>query len=157
MLRHAAWYDPRYMYAFDVSVVIAAAPERVWRALCDPAEVVQWDSGVVEALDAPPDYPRRGQHVRWRYANGPFRVLHDRPLDVVPNHRLRSALAVGPVKFDETYTLDARDGGVLLTAAMLVQAPVPLLGSLLERTWAGPAAKSAVTQSLAAIKKHCES
>jgi uncharacterized protein YndB with AHSA1/START domain len=145
------------MYAFDVSVEIEASPERVWRALCDPAEVVQWDTGVVEALDAPPDYPRRGQHVRWRYANGPFKLLHDRPLDVVPNHRLRSALAVGPVRFDETYTIDQRDSICLLTAAMLVEVPLPLLGSLVEKMSVGPAARSAVTASLAAIKKHCES
>jgi uncharacterized protein YndB with AHSA1/START domain len=144
------------MYAFDVSVEIEAQPERVWRALCDPSEVVQWDTGVVEAIDAPPDYPRKGQHVRWRYANGPFKLLHDRPIDVVPNRRLRSALAVGPVRFDETYTLDPRNGGVLLTAAMLVQVPVPLLGALVERMSAGPAARSAVTASLAAIKRHCE-
>jgi len=145
------------MYAFDISVEIEASPERVWRALCDPSEVVQWDTGVIEAIDAPPDYPRKGQHVRWRYANGPFKLLHDRPIDVVPNRRLRSALAVGPVRFDETYTIDQRDGSCLLTAAMLVEVPVPLLGSLVEKMSAGPASRSAVTASLAAIKKHCES
>ena len=116
------------MYAFDTSVEIAAPPERVWRALCDPAEVVRWDTGVAEALDAPADYPQPGQHVRWRYTNGPFRLLHDRPKEVVANQKLRSLLAVGPLRFDETYTLEARDGGTLLTAAMLVWVPVPLLG-----------------------------
>jgi hypothetical protein len=144
------------MYAFDVSVEIDAAHARVWRALCDPAEVVQWDTGVAEALDAPPDYPRPGQHVRWRYTNGPFRTLHDRPQEVVENARLRSLLAVGPVRFDETYTLDPLPSGCRLTAAMRVRVPVPLLGPLVERWYAGPAARSAVTASLRAIKAHCE-
>ena len=144
------------MYAFDVSVDIDAPPARVWRALCDPAEVVQWDTGVVGALDAPPDYPRPGQHVRWRYTNGPFRLLHDRPIDVIENQRLRSSLTVGPVRFDETYTLEPHGGGCRLTAAMLVRVPVPLLGAIVERFYAGPAARSAVTASLAAIKRHCE-
>jgi uncharacterized protein YndB with AHSA1/START domain len=144
------------MYAFDVSVVIDAPLPRVWRALCDPAEVVQWDTGVAEAIDAPADYPQPGQHVRWRYTNGPFRLLHDRPIDVVENSRLRSSLAVGPVRFDETYTLDLQNAGCLLTAAMLVRVPVPVLGYIVERFYAGPAARSAVTASLAAIKRHCE-
>lgn len=144
------------MYAFDVSVNVAAPPARVWRALSDPAEVVVWDTGVVAPLDAPADYPQPGQHVRWRYRNGPFRVLHDRPKEVVPEQRLRSVLALGPVRFDETYTLQARDGGCLLTAAMLVWTPVPLAGALVDRLYAGPAAKQAVAASLSNIKRFCE-
>ncbi len=145
------------MYAFDTSVEIAAPPERVWRALCDPAEVVRWDTGVAEALDAPANYPQPGQHVRWRYTNGPFRLLHDRPRDVVENKKLRSMLAVGPLRFDETYTLEARDGGgrTLLTAAMLVWVPVPVLGLVVERAYTG-SAKTTVAASLRAIKRWCE-
>jgi uncharacterized protein YndB with AHSA1/START domain len=144
------------MYAFDRSVEIAAPPERVWRALCDPAEVVRWDTGVAEAIDAPADYPQPGQHVRWRYTNGPFRLLHDRPREVVPNKKLRSMLAVGPLRFDETYTLEPRNGGTLLTAAMLVWVPVPLLGVAMERAYAGRAAKATVSASLRGIKAWCE-
>ncbi len=145
------------MYAFDTSVEIAAPPERVWRALCDPAEVVRWDTGVAEALDAPANYPQPGQHVRWRYTNGPFRLLHDRPRDVVENKKLRSMLAVGPLRFDETYTLEARDGGghTLLTAAMLVWVPVPVVGLVVERAYTG-SAKTTVAASLRAIKRWCE-
>jgi uncharacterized protein YndB with AHSA1/START domain len=144
------------MYAFDTSVEIAAPPERVWRALCDPAEVVRWDTGVAGAIDAPADYPQPGQHVRWRYTNGPFRLLHDRPKEVVANEKLRSLLAVGPLRFDETYTLEARDGGTLLTAAMLVWVPVPLLGVVVERAYAGAATKATVSASLRGIKRWCE-
>jgi hypothetical protein len=144
------------MYSFVVSVDIAAPPSRVWRALCDPAEVVQWDTGVVEALDAPADYPQPGQHVRWRYSNGPFRTLHDRPQEVVQERTLHSHISLGPMWFDETYTLEPGDAGCRLTAAMRVRAPFPPLGWLLERLYVGPESRRTVTASLAVIKKHCE-
>ncbi|HYM16471.1 MAG TPA: SRPBCC family protein [Dehalococcoidia bacterium] len=144
------------MYAFDTSIEIAAPAERVWRALCDPAEVVQWDTGVSGPIDPPPNYPRPGQHVRWRYTNGPFRVLHDRPKEVVAPRKLRSLLSLGPLRFDETYTLEPQGDGVLLTAAMLVWLPVPLAGPLIERWYAGPAARATVGASLRAIKRLCE-
>ncbi len=153
------------MYSFSVSVEIEATPARVWRALCDPAEVVQWDTGVVEALDAPADYPQPGQHVRWRYSNGPFRILHDRPQEVELERTLRSFISLGPAWFDETYALEPRGGsaglttgaGCRLSAAMRVRAPLPPLGWLLERLYVGPESRRAVTASLAAIKRHCES
>ena len=143
------------MYEFVVTVEIEAPPARVWRALCDPAEVVQWDTGVDAALDAPPDYPQAGQYARWRYTNGPFRILHDRPQTVVPEQTLRSLLTVGPYHFDETYTLEARDGGCRLSAAMQVRAPLLVGGRLLERFYLGPRTRAAVAASLAAIKRHC--
>ena len=144
------------MYSFRVTVDIAAPPARVWRALCDPAEVVQWDTGVEEALDAPPDYPQPGQHVRWRYSNGPFRTLHDRPQEVVPERTLRSLISIGPFRFDETYTLEASAGGCRLTASMEARAPVPVVGWLIERVYLGPQSRRTVAASLEAIKRHCE-
>lgn len=144
------------MYTFEVTVQIDASPQRVWRALCDPAEVVQWDSGVAAALDAPTDYPQAGQHVRWQYRHGLFRILHDRPQTVVAEHTLRSLLAVGPYRFDETYTLGAHDGGCRLSAAMDVSAALPLVGGLVARYHLGPRTRAAVGASLAAIKRHCE-
>jgi len=145
------------MFSFVISVEIAAPASRVWRALCDPAEVVRWDTGVAAALDAPADYPRPGQHVRWRYANGPFRILHDRPIEVVPDERLRALLKVGPLSLDEAYILEPVSGGTTLTAWMRLRAPIWIGGVLLERFYAGPATRSTVTASLAAIKRHCES
>jgi uncharacterized protein YndB with AHSA1/START domain len=144
------------VFRFDVTVDIAASPARVWRALCDPAEVVRWDTGIVGAIDAPPEYPRPGHYVRWRYRNGPFRLLHDRPQDVVPERTLRSLLAVGPSRFDETYTLAPTADGCRLTASMIVSTPIPLLGPLLTRVYAGPAARSSVQASMRALKRFCE-
>ena len=139
-----------------MSTDIEATSARVWRALCDPAEVVVWDTGVEEAIDAPEDYPQPGQHVRWRYSNGPFRILNERPQDVTTNRRLRSLLAVGPFRFDETYDLDDSGTGCILTADMDVRVPVPVLGPLIERSYLGPSTKRTVTSSLGAIKRHCE-
>ncbi len=144
------------MYSFAVSAEIDAPPSRVWRALCVPAEVVRWDTGVVEAIDAPADYPQPGQYVRWRYSNGPFRLLHDRPQEVVAERMLRSLISVGPTEMDETYTLEGIDGGTRLTATMLVRVPWPVAGVIAERTLFGPATRRAVTASLQAIKRHCE-
>ena len=145
------------MYRFVVSTEIEASTARVWRALCDPAEVVVWDTGVEKALDAPDDYPQPGQHVRWRYSSGPFRILNDRPQEVVPEQRLRSLLAVGPFRFDESYTLEANGDGCKLTAQMDVSVPLPGLGWLIERLYLGPAMERTVSASLKAIKQYCES
>lgn len=142
--------------SFTVSIDIAAPPARVWRALCDPEEVVRWDTGVVAAIDAPADYPQPGQHVRWRYSNGPFRLLHDRPQEVVAERTLRSLISVGPTEMDETYMLQALDGGTRLTATMLVRVRWPVAGVIAERALFGPAARRAVAASLQAIKRHCE-
>lgn len=144
------------MYAFHVAVEINGTPRRIWRALCDPAEVVQWDTGVATAIDAPVNYPQPGQYVRWRYRNGPFHILHDRPQAVVPEHTLRSLLTVGPFRFDETYTLEPRNGGCRLTAALQVVVPFPVVGRLIERWYLGPRTRDAVRASLGAIKHHCE-
>jgi len=144
------------MYSFSVGMEIDAPPARVWRALCDPAEVAQWDTGIEGAIDAPADYPQPGQYVRWRYANGPYRTLHDRPQEVVAERTLRSLISVGPTEMDETYTLEAIDGGTRLTARMLVRVTWPIAGVLAERLVFGPASRRAVTASLAAIKVHCE-
>ncbi len=145
------------MYAFRLAVDINAAPARVWRALCDPAEVVRWDGNVVEALDAPGDYLRPGQHVRWRCRSGPFRVLHDRPQEVEAERMLRSLLALGPFRFDETYDIEAVEGRCRLTAALIVRAPLPLLGPVVESLYLGPTTRRSVAAALEAIKRLCES
>src|SRR5438105_2563777 len=108
------------MYPISLGVDIQAPPARVWRALCDPAEVLRWDANVIEAIDAPPDYPQPGQHVRWHCRSGPFRLLHDRPQVVEAPARLRSRLALGPYRYDETYNLEATPAGCRLYAGVSV-------------------------------------
>jgi len=144
------------VYRFRISVDIDAPPAHVWRALCDPNEVVRWDAGVVEARDAPADYPRPGQTVRWRCRGGPFRVLVDRPREVVRERVLRSFLSVGPYRLDETYVLAHRDGGSALVAEVEVGVALPLIGGILADRYAGPRFESDFAASLAALKRHCE-
>jgi hypothetical protein len=143
---------------FTETVEIDGSVERVWRALTVPAEVVQWDSGIIEPIDAPPDYPRPGQHVRWRYRLGPLPLtLHDRPTEVLQDRTLRSSIELGPFRFDETYELRVSESSTtLLSARLAVSSRVPLIGVLLERAAGAPLARSTVRTSLRAIKHHCE-
>jgi len=144
------------MYAFTAGVDINVPAARIWRALCSPAEVVQWDTGVMAAIDAPSDYPQPGQHVRWRYRNGLFRILHDRPQEVTVERKLRSQISIGPFDFDETYLVEPSGSGCRLSAAMHVRAPLLLGGTMIERLYLGPKTEQTVTASLQAIKRHCE-
>jgi hypothetical protein len=144
---------------FTETVEIAASLERVWRALTVPAEVAQWDSGIVEPIDAPPDYPQPGQCVRWRYRLGPLPlILEDRPSEVRENSTLRAFIRLGPFRFDETYELRSPEPAItLLSARLLLSSTVPVIGVLLERVVGGPLAKATVRSSLEAIRLHCES
>ena len=146
------------MITFSETVNIKSDPARVWRALTTPSEVVCWDTGVLEALDAPTDYPRPGQHVRWRYRLGPIPLtLHDHPSEVETCSRLRSSIRLGPFDFDEIYTLSRQDSsGTRLEAQLSLSSHAPILGPLLERLVGQPLARSTVRSSLAAIREHCE-
>lgn len=147
------------MIEFTEAVEIGASVERVWRALTAPPEVVQWDAGVVEPIDAPPDYPQPGQHVHWRYRLGPVPlILHDRPTEVVQDSTLRSSIDLGPFRFDETYQLESPGSGATrLRARLVLSSRLPVVGWLLERLVGAPLAKATVRTSLDAIKLHCES
>jgi uncharacterized protein YndB with AHSA1/START domain len=144
------------MYAFTIETDIDAPVGRVWRALCDPTEVVRWDTGVMGPIDAPADYPQPGQYVRWRYAVGPFKTLHDRPQEVTLERTLRSLISIGPLRFDETYRLTPNDDATRLTTDMLVMVPLLLGGALTERVYAGPESRRTVEASMAALKSYCE-
>lgn len=144
------------MYSFEITTDIDAPVARVWRALCDPVEVVRWDTGVTEPIDAPADYPKAGQYVRWRYAVGPFKTLHDRPQEVVAERTLRSLITIGPLHFDETYTLEPQGGATRLLTKMDVLPPWPIVGGAFVRLYAGPESKKTVAASMAALKRYCE-
>jgi uncharacterized protein YndB with AHSA1/START domain len=155
------------MPTFHLTTTIHAPIHRVWRALCDPTEVTTWDATVTEALDAPPDYPQPGHHVRWRIAspNSPLRkrggagggVLHDHPQYVEPPTRLHSHLTIGRDHLDETYTLTPIDSTTTqLDCHVTVTHHLPLLGPLIARLRTLPATRASFETSLTNLKHHCE-
>lgn len=130
---------PRTVITIAMSVVVPLPRAQVWRALADPLEVARRDAanGNGGAVDAPPDYPKPGQHVRWRYRLGGVpTTLHDRPIEVVPGERLRSLVELGALHFDETWTLmvDPADAGKTRLALKLVASnATAVVGGVIDR------------------------
>lgn len=147
------------MVTISLSITIPASTRRVWHALTEPEAVVAWDTGVVEPIDAPEDYPQSGQHVRWRYRLGPIPlILHDRPLEVIPEEKLRSEIKLAFFYFDETYTLhqsSEHPGTTELSVKLDVWNRIPVVGNLLDRLVGKPIAAQTVASSLGSIKSWC--
>ena len=144
------------MPSFILTTTIHAPIDRVWRALCDPTEVSQWDATVLEALNAPPDYPQPGHHVRWRIANSNA-LLHDHPQNIEPPNRLHSHLALNRDRLDETYTLIALDPKTTnLTCYVNVSHALPIIGPVIARLRTLPPTRAAFATSLTNLKRHCE-
>jgi hypothetical protein len=118
--------------------------------------VVQWESGVASLIGTDVGYPETGESYRWRTRSGPFRVLHDRPQEVEAERRLRSLLAAGPFRYDETYELAASEAGCRLRVRMRAWTALPVLGPLIDREYLGPATRREFAAALASIKRLCE-
>jgi len=142
-----------------MSRVIRAHRERVWRALTDPTEVVGWDASVIAPIDVPPDYPKPGQHVRWRSRLNELPIiLHDRPIEVSACERLRSHISHGLFRFDETYTLvdDMDPGRTRLMMKIVASNEIPVVGGSIDRFAVREYATQLVSTSLQAIGAWCE-
>lgn len=143
-----------------MSTTIASPRERVWRALTRPAELIRWDERLVELLDPAQDYPRVGHDVRWRYRLGAVPVvLRDSPLEVVPSERLRSKLAVGLFRVEETYSLGTETGEperTRLTLKLVSRNSVPVVGGLLDRFAVRHLAAELADRRIRSIQKWCE-
>jgi uncharacterized protein YndB with AHSA1/START domain len=143
-----------------LSTVIGAARSRVWRAISNPDEMLRWDEPMLALLEPADDYPCVGTDVRWRYRSGGVSLLlRDRPLEVVPEQRLRSAVALGSFRFEQTWTLVDEAGdeprtrlGLKLAAANTV----PVLGETLDRFAVRRMAAEYVDAKLHGVQKWCE-
>lgn len=154
------------MITIAMARTIRAARPSVWQALCDPRAVADWDAahGNRGALDAPDDYPRPGQCVRWRYhLGGVPTLLQDRPLEVVPGERLRSVLALGPLSLDQTFTLlpeppgEAPDGPrTRLALKIAASSAVAVVGVVIDRFEMRRLVTDRVGACLDAIREWCE-
>jgi len=143
----------------DLSIEISAPVSRVWQALTLPSEVAVWDTGIVRALNARPDYPQPGQQVQWQYRLGPIPLtLHDHPQKVVKNQLLRTQIKLGFLRYLETYTLthDQDSGITMLNAELFVGNSLPLIAGMFDRLIGIPMSRSTVQISLKAIKVFCE-
>jgi hypothetical protein len=141
-----------------MTAVVDADPERVWRALTDPGELIRLDERLLELLDPIEGYPCVGQHVRWRYRLGNVPVvLHDHPLEVDPPQRLRSAVELGLFHFDATYGLVSEAGERTRVSLRLVASnALPVVGGLLDRFAVRRLAAEHADTRLRSLQKWCE-
>ena len=148
-----------YTAKIKVAVEISASLSRVWRALSQPPQVAVWDTGIIEAIDAPADYPQPGQHVQWQYSLALIPMtLHDFPQKVVENELLQTRIKLGILRYLEAYTLvwDNDKNMTILTAEMFVGNALPLIGRVFDHLIGIRVARSSVKASLWAIKTFCE-
>ncbi len=143
-----------------MSAVIDAKRERVWRAVTVPEEIVRWDERILGLVDTSVYYPRIASRVRWRYRLGSVPIiLRDSPLEVRAPERFRSAISLGPVRFEQTFTLgedpDEPDR-TCLSLRVAASNFVPVVGGLLDRFAVRRVASEFVDARLQAVRNWCE-
>ncbi len=148
-----------------MSSAIAAHPQRVWRALTNASECLAWDENRLSALDATDNYPVVGETVRWRYRLGSIPiVMRDQPVDVVPGSKLRSKVTLGPLRFDQVFSLalehdpadEAEGVKTLLGMKVAASNSAPVLGAVVDRFEVRRITIDHVDGTLRAITKWCE-
>ena len=147
------------MITIAMSAVIDADPERVWRALTVPTELAAWDESLLGPVEAFPEYPAAGCSVRWRCRLGGVQtVLYDRPLDVEPPGRLRSAISIGSMRYEQTFTLTPEPGAALRTRlGMKVVAAnsIAVVGAVVDRFAVRKLTSERIDATLQSLQKWC--
>jgi len=143
-----------------MTTVIESRHERVWRALTDQAELAAWDDRIIAPVECPDGYPFAGQHVRWRYRLGSVPVImHDRPLEVTAPERLRSAISLGSMRYEQTFTLQPEAAAVPRTRLgmkVVASNSIPLLGETVDRFEVRRMTTEHIDATLRALQKWCE-
>ena len=138
-----------------MSRVIDADPDRVWKALTNPAEIAAWDARMLAPVDPSNDYPFSGG-VRWRYQLGGVQlVMHDRPLEVVPGARLKRTIRLGTLRYDQTLSLSpVRDQPGQTNLGIKIVSPnwIPLVGDAVDRFSARELATRHIDETLGQIQ-----
>ncbi|MDP6980780.1 MAG: SRPBCC domain-containing protein [Myxococcota bacterium] len=159
-LHHARTTGP--LITIVMSSAVAAPPQRLWRALTVPEELLAWDEHRLSAVDPTDAYPKEGETVRWRYRLGSVPiVMRDKPLDVVPGRKLRSKVALGSLVFDQTFTLAVEqnqgdDVTTLLGMKVAASNSAAVMGTVIDRFEVRRMTADHVDSTLRAITKHCE-
>jgi hypothetical protein len=141
-----------------MSAVIEAEPRCVWRALTEPDELCAWDEDLLAPVDPPSGYPCVQSPQRWRYRlRGVQMILRERPLDVAPERRLQSALLLGGMKLEQTYSL-VPEGELRTRVSIRITArnSIPVLGATIDRFEVRQLVTERVDRLLRALQKWCE-
>ena len=143
-----------------MSTVIGAEPQRIWRALTDPDELSSWDERIIAPVDRPDSYPSAGQHVRWRYRLGSVQlVMHDRPREIIPMQRLQSRIAIGSLRYEQTFSLmpeRADSPRTRLSMKIIASNSVPVIGEIVDRHDVRRMSVEHIDITLRSIQKWCE-
>jgi hypothetical protein len=141
-----------------MSAVIEAEPGCVWRALTEPDELCAWDENLLAPVDPSAGYPCPESPQRWRYLLGGVQlILRERPLEVAPERRLQSALWLGGMKLEQTYSL-APEGEARTRVSIRIAAgnSIPVLGATIDRFEVRQLVTERVDRLLRALQKWCE-
>jgi uncharacterized protein YndB with AHSA1/START domain len=161
IIRRVALGGSREVITIAMSAVIDAGPLRVWRALTVPAEVAAWDDSILGPAEAFVDYPESCRPVRWRCRLGGVQtVMHERPLDVEPPGRLRSAISIGSMRYEQTFTLAPEPGSAMRTRLgmrVVASNSIPVVGAVVDRFAVRRLATERVDSTLRSLQKWCAS
>lgn len=143
-----------------MSSVIASPRPRVWEALTERAQILQWRPGALEALDPEVRYPTPGERVRWRcrVRDLPL-LLEDTPLLVLPGECLHARLALGLFRFEETFRLGpvpTEPERTRLGLKIAASNEMPVLGGSLDRFAVREFATQLAATYLQAVRDWCE-
>ncbi|MEM7409861.1 MAG: SRPBCC family protein [Myxococcota bacterium] len=141
-----------------MSKVIRSPRQRVWDALTLPSELIRWDDRRL-SLEAPaPGHPRLGQAAEWLCLLGSVKVrCSEEPIEILPEARLRTAVALGAFRFEETYTLvDEEPSGTRVSLALAARNSVPLFDNELDRFDVRKLCVERVDANLSLLQRWCE-
>lgn len=143
-----------------MATVIGADHQRVWRALTNPAELVEWDERLLAPVDPHDAYPFSGQHLRWRYRLGTVQlVMHDRPLEVKAPQRLCADISLGSMRYQQTYSLQPEQGQqprTRLGMKVVASNSIPVMGDVVDRFSVRRMAAAHIDTTLRSVQKYCE-
>ena len=149
------------MITSALTVAISAEPQRIWRALSDPAEIVHWDESRTGLVEPSPPYPEGP--VRWRSRVGGVQlVLREACLESTPQRCLRTQCSSGSLRYEQMYRLDRRDvegaKAPRTSASLKISSSnrVALLGAELNRFEVRQMMISRIDQTLRSLRAWCE-
>lgn len=139
------------------SALIHAPRERVWQALTSPAELIRWDKAILALIEPADDFPAVGSRIRWRYKLGSVPVeLRERPLEMVPEARLRSNVSLGLFRFEQTWQLASDRDATRLGIHLAANNSIAVVGGTVDRFDVRRLAAEYVDGKLRALRQWCE-